>query len=178
MSFGDFPVRTRQHWHARPWKDYAAQDPPQVAYVHHGAESDHEARSITTWAKMYDAMRGIQNFHMDGRGWADVAYHYVVFQKHGKFNQPNICVGRPVNHVPAAQLNHNTGTLAICVYGTIDEGDPLENSTSHAIAAILRHHGIDRVGGHRDVTETSCPGDMLYHALDGIARHAGIARVR
>lgn len=172
------PVRSRHSWRARQWKAFNTQSPPRQAFVHHGAESDREAKRITNWTSMYAAMREVQNFHMDTRGWSDIAYHYVVFQARGKIAHANICEGRPVNHVPAAQLDHNTGTLAICVFGMIDHDDKLQDDTLHAIAQIIRAHpSVTHVGGHRDVTQTSCPGDMLYHALNDIAHQAHISRV-
>jgi hypothetical protein len=171
------PVRSRKSWHARQWKDFTTQSPPTQAFIHHGAETDREAKSVTNWTAMYAAMRETQNFHMDTRGWSDIAYHAVVFQKRGKMQHPNICLGRPSSHVPAAQLNHNTNTFAVCVFGTIDSSDPLQDETIHAIAWFLKQHpSLRSVGGHRDVTQTSCPGDMVYRQIGRIAALAGLKR--
>lgn len=177
-------VLERADWHARSPRAVTAQPTPHEAFIHHGAESDHDARAITRQSEILSAMRGIQNFHMDGNGWNDIGYHYVVFQPHGDLKYAHICEGRMVRDLPAAQLGHNTGTLAVCVYGTIDSGDPLNDNTVWAIAQLLkgtRHDktgvtSIRTVGGHRDVTQTSCPGDTLYRALDRIAHDAGIER--
>lgn len=179
-------VHERADWRARQPIAVTSQPTPHEAFIHHGAESDKEARAITNQSETLAAMRGIQNFHMDDNKWNDIGYHYVVFQPHGDLRFAHICEGRMVRHLPAAQLGHNTGTVAICIYGTIDGADPLHDNTVYAIAKLLngtRGHktgitSIETVGGHRDVTQTSCPGDMIYNALSRIARDAGIRRFK
>lgn len=180
-------VHERGDWHARqPQGVMAQQRNPSQAFIHHGAESDREARSVTTQAQVFAAMREVQAFHMDTRGWSDIAYHYVVFQPHGDLKYAHICEGRLVHNVPAAQLNHNTGTFAVCVFGTIGKNDPLHDSTREALAALLGGAHADKtgaggvrvVGGHRDVVQTDCPGDTLYAAITHIAHDAGIGRFK
>jgi hypothetical protein len=153
----------------------SAQGPPQQAFIHHGDESD--ANRINTGAEMRQAMRGIQAFHMATRGWSDIAYHYVVFQHQaGQEKGAHVFHGRDPGHVPAAQLGHNTNTLAICVYGDFTK-DGVHPGTIEAITAILDHHpALLTVGGHRDVTQTTCPGSHLYAALDKIAHAANLRR--
>lgn len=178
-------VYERHDWHARDPRPMLPQALPREAFIHHGAESDRDAERIDTLAEVFIAMRGIQNFHMDdpAHRWSDIAYAYVAFQPRGHLERAVLCEGRSVHSVPAAQLGHNTGTLPICVYGTIDKGDPLSDSTIHAIAMLLKGHrsdltGADQirtVGGHRDVTQTDCPGAMLYAAVPTIAHQAGIS---
>jgi hypothetical protein len=178
-------VLERHDWNARKPGTMAAQASPSEAFVHHGAETDAEARGITTREQVKAAMHGIQAFHMGPeRGWSDIGYHYVVFQPHGSLRHAVICEGRPVRCVPAAQLNHNTNTFAVCVFGTIDRNDPLQDSTIKALGALLSGrradltgaHNIKTVGGHRDVTQTDCPGNYLYDKLDTIAHAAKIGR--
>lgn len=173
-------VLERHDWHARQPRAVTIQQAPHQAFIHHGAETDREARSVTRLDLAEQAMREIQDFHMDdpAHRWSDIAYHYVVFQDHGAGTL--LAEGRLVRHVPAAQLNHNTGTLAVCVFGTIDADDQLQDHTVYAITQLLAKAAAAKtgvtalltVGGHRDVTQTSCPGDMLYRALPRIAKGA------
>jgi hypothetical protein len=181
-------VLERHDWNARKPGGMTAQPhAPTEAFIHHGAEKDADARSITTLDKVKSATRGIQAFHMGPeRGWSDIGYHYVVFQPHGKLEHAVVAEARMVRYVPAAQQGHNTGTLAVCVYGTIDSGDKLQDNTVYAIAQLIGGRrsnltgatNIKTVGGHRDVTDTECPGATLYGALDRIARDAGVRRHR
>jgi hypothetical protein len=179
-------VYEREDWHARTPKPMDRQDPPREAFIHHGAETDRDAQAVGTIAEVLAAMRGIQNFHMDGRGWSDIGYHYVVFQPHGKLKHAVICEARLVHFVPAAQLGHNTGTFAVCVYGTIDSGDKLEDNTVWALSRLLSGvragmtgaASLRTVGGHRDVTQTECPGNLLYSSLPRIAADSHLAAFR
>lgn len=166
---------SRRFWGARsPKPGMAAQGPPREAFVHH-SENAH-ANTVNTGAEMREALRGIQAFHMDTRGWNDIAYHYVVFQRQTPQRSAHVFHGRDPSFVPAAQLNHNTHTLAICVFGNFDT-DGVHPGTVEAIVNILDHHaGLLTVGGHRDVVATDCPGPHLYAALDSIAQHANLRR--
>ena len=37
-----------------------------------------------TFKEQAAAVRGIQNFHMDGNGWSDIAYGYLIVQPSGR----------------------------------------------------------------------------------------------
>lgn len=179
-------VYERHDWGARPWRDFTVQALPGEAFIHHGAE--HDAERIDTLAEQAQAMRDTQNFHMGPeRGWSDIAYHYIVFQPMGDVKFARVFEGRPVHHVPAAQLGHNTGTLAICVYGNFEHEDSVKPNTRHAIDVLLTGRpdltgcgAVKTLGGHRDAPgqSTECPGDTLYAQLDVIARGAHLERMR
>jgi hypothetical protein len=78
--------------------------------------------------------------------------------------------------IPAAQLNHNTHTLAIVVIGHGGK-DPLKADTRRAIVEILhRYPVLQAFGGHRDVVATECPGDRFYARIPELARTAGLRR--
>lgn len=149
------------------------------SFLHHS--DDPAGKEYTTLSAQRAKMRAIQNFHMDGRGWSDIGYHFVVFQWLGKKDvriSPRAFAARPVHKVPAAQLNHNTRTLAICVVGN-GVRELLAPETEKLIGDLIRKYGPDvtTIGGHGDVTQTTCPGALFRKSLPDIARHAGI-RVR
>jgi hypothetical protein len=181
-------VFERHDWHARPWRAFALQDLPREGFIHHGAELN--ASDIDDLNEQAAAMRAIQNQHMDTDqlahgGASDIAYHYVVFQPFHAGVHARIFEGRPVHHVPAAQLNHNTGTLAICVYGDFEHHDTLKDNTRWAIECLLTRKPqktgaghVVTLGGHRDVVDTACPGDTLYAAIPTIARGAHLRLFR
>src|SRR3954469_11623092 len=107
----------RKDWHAAPPAGpLTRQGAPVEAFLHHGDEED--AKRIQNFEAQCAAMRGIQRLHTSApRNWSDIAYHWIVFQTQGNVPTPRAFKGRDSHIVPAAQLGHNTGTLAIVVYG-------------------------------------------------------------
>lgn len=171
----------RHDWKARPWRRFNGQRLNGEAFIHHGAE--HDSERLDHFEEQALAMRAVQNQHMDaGIGGvlaSDIAYHFMIFQPHGDIPYARIFEGRPVSHVPAAQLNHNAGTIAICVYGNFDHEDSLHRNTRFCIEVLCAHYpALKTLGGHRDVVNTECPGDTLYKAIPLIARAANLARYR
>lgn len=163
---------TRRQWGARPpARAMTPQGSPREAFIHYSDSPD--AERLDTLSEQKAAVRAIQDFHIDGRGWSDIAYHYLVCQPRGRLRRARAFQGRDHLRVPAAQEGHNTGTLAICVIA--GPGDPISRNTRYAIEQLLRRHpSVRTVGGHRDVTSTDCPGDLLYAQIPAIARAAGV----
>lgn len=169
-------VYSRERWNARAPKLMTSQAAPTEAFIHHS--DDIGASRWDTFAEQAEHMRGLQNFHMDTRGWSDIAYAYVVFQPYGKLTRARVFEGRDWHKVPAAQLGHNTGTLPICVVGDF-ERDGVKRNTRYVVEQILRvHPSVKMLGGHRDVTPTTCPGAHLYAAVPVIAGAAGVRTYR
>lgn len=164
-------IYERRDWGARPWAGFTAQESPLEAFIHHS--TDHLAEYADTLAEQKAICRAIQRYHMDTHGWTDVGYHAYVFQPYGHRKYARIFQGRPASHLPAAQLGHNTRTLALCVVGNFDHDDSVKDNTRYAIEQYLNTFAhLRAVGGHRDVTPTDCPGDTLYAAIPTIARAA------
>jgi hypothetical protein len=170
---------TREEWSAADPGDMLRNKKLLEAFVHHTTNAN--AKSIDSLAEQKAAMRATQNFHMDHNGWADIGYAFVVFQPHGGLENARVFQGRETRYVPAAQANHNAGTVPICVYGNY-ESEPVKPETVTAICRVIywvqRHHrkSLVTVGGHRDVGQTQCPGGNLYAELDEIARRTGLRR--
>lgn len=172
---------TRREWGARDSRPMDDQDPDRCreAFLHH--TTDGAAERVDTLAEQKAAMRGIQNFHMDVRRWSDGGYHFVVFQPQGRQKRGRAFQLRPVTAVPAAQAGHNTGTIAIAVYGNFQGDDVFKPATKDTIVALLermnrRHPSLAVLGGHRDVVATTCPGQTLYDAIPSLARRANLRR--
>lgn len=130
-------------------------------FIHH---TDDTAEGLHSLAQQSARMREYQDFHINVRGWNAIGYHYVVFPEYGDF-YARVFEGRPRNAVPAAQLGHNAGTLAICVVGAAQRR--MDDSQRYAVEQLiiwLSEAGapLRTLGGHRDVTPTACPGDGIY----------------
>lgn len=173
-------IRSRRAWHARYGRGTLdSNSPKREAFIHHSASSDNGADSD---AKMATILRGIEDFHVNGRGWNGIAYNYLVFQPRGRLKLARVWEGRGDKYIPAAQLGHNTGTLAICV---IAEDDDVKLSTKLQLIRLLRllkkrHPELKGLGGHKDAPgqSTECPGPKLYATLDTIAKRSGLKRIK
>lgn len=62
--------------------------------------------------KTHDNVEEIRRWHMDGNEWNDIGYHFVITKQRPRCNE-----GRPLEKIPAAVLNYNKGSIAICVTG-------------------------------------------------------------
>ena len=109
-------------------------------------------------------VRGIQAFHRDSRGWADIAYNAVVCP-HG-----HVFEGRGPGVQSAANGDEPTNDdwYAVCYLG--GEGDGFTDDGKAAfVDAVrwLRQTGAagPLVNGHRDHKATACPGDQIYDWL-------------
>lgn len=99
----------------------------------------------------HDDVAVIRKWHRE-QGWADIGYHYFITK------QGVIQVGRDIEVVPAAQVNHNARTIAICLGGlnnfTEAQFDALR-SMCHAIHDALP---LVTFHGHREVNPgKTCP---------------------
>lgn len=165
----------RSEWGARPAT--AAMDHQQFSaisevFVHHADEAGAHVRSFDLACQI---VRGIQAFHIDGRGWSDVGYHYVIVPQDRPFGSDWVFAGRDLLNVPAAQLGHNVGTCAICIVQK--DPEPLKLATIRSVAALARRlPQARRLRGHYEVTQTECPGPIVRAQLDHIARRAGKRR--
>lgn len=109
-------------------------------------------------------VRGIQAFHMDQRGWSDVAYTAIVCP-HGYVFE---C--RWIGARTGANGTNVGNRTAYAVCALIGQGDAAPAVMVDAIAevtALLRGSGRagSKVNGHRDWKATACPGDPLYHLV-------------
>lgn len=126
----------------------------------------HELRNGSTQAERA-YMREIQNFHMNVRGWSDYAYNYALFQS------GRVYAGRTFQYVPASQAPFNThGVSLTCNIGTGDQPSvAMRNTMREFVRWAEKYAGHDlHVKGHRDVNQTSCPGDRLYRLVPSLDR--------
>jgi hypothetical protein len=189
---GSPPVVDRAGWGAdetivRHGPAYA--DAIRFAVVHHtaGANGYGPAESAAI-------VRGIELYHVQGNGWNDVGYNFLV-DKYGTVYEGR-AGGVERNVVGAHAEGFNTGSVGIAVLGNYETGtiskaaedalarllawrldvahvDPL--STLSAISGGNQRFAaglpvfLRAVSGHRDTGFTECPGDSLYARLNALA---------
>lgn len=107
-----------------------------------------------------DKVRGIQGYHMDTKGWADIAYSFLVCP-HG-----NVFEGRGTGRGSAANgtTQGNLDYYAVCALGGPADTPsvPMLASIGDAIGLCRKAGAGAKVIGHRDLFPTACPGTALY----------------
>jgi len=116
------------------------------------------------------AIRHIQKEHMDGRGYGDIGYHYLI-DPSGR-----IWAGRELKFQGAhARGRHNEGNIGICVLGSFVRGRDGQAPTVaqvHSLTALvelLRKQFVippTQLHTHREFVATACPGDRLQAVVD------------
>lgn len=151
---------TRSEWRARnPKAVTTIPIPTPELWLHHTAGSE----------RGHEGMRAIQNYHMDVRGYNDIAYSFVIDPDSLK-----VYVGRGPGIQGGHTEGHNTISHAICVMGNFDVMQP-SNGLLITIAELI-NHGIAQswwrglTGGHRQASgaSTACPGKYLYAEINRI----------
>jgi hypothetical protein len=109
-----------------------------------------------------EAVRAIQAFHQDTRGWADIGYHWLIGR------DGRVYEGRALDVQGAhAGGDNNRNNLGVSVIGDFSTRLP-DGPQLATLTAFLRDQmrtrsiPLDRLFGHRDFKATACPGDALY----------------
>jgi hypothetical protein len=123
-------------------------------------------------------LRGLQVWGARDRNWWDVPYHFLIDL------DGNVYEGRDWRYVGETNTTYDpAGHFLISVLGNYE----LQRPTAAQIEAIadmmtwaVRRFGVplDRIGGHYDYADTSCPGEHLRPYLeDGTLRRLVEARL-
>lgn len=161
-------IVTRDEWGARaPKYRHYIDTPSAELWLHHTAGALDAGGNGVWW----DDMRGIQRFHMDGRGWADIAYSFLVADG-------RVWEGRGVGVQGGHTRGRNSVSHAVCVVGHYDHMEPTERDIDAVVELVA--HGRERgwwgelTGPHRDApgAATSCCGSHLIARIPEIRRRA------
>ncbi|WP_026124121.1 peptidoglycan recognition protein family protein [Nocardiopsis baichengensis] len=134
-----------------------------------GARSP-RSRATTDWSRRTEftvhysagpptqSVRSIQDFHMDGNGWADIGYNFLVDR------DGTVYEGRGWMVVGAHAAPRNTQGIGVCFIGRDGDATPKAEAAIRALyeEANRRAGRVLARKGHRDINSTSCPGDQLY----------------
>jgi hypothetical protein len=167
-------------------------DAVRFSVIHHTA-----GRNAYSRAEAAAIVKGIQLYHVQGNGWNDIGYNFLVDRfgtvYEGRFG------GIERNVVGAHARGFNTGSAGIAVLGTYSGAAP-SREAQEAVAKLVAWRldlahvdpaglltfisgGSERyrsglpvllrvVSGHRDTGFTDCPGDAFYARLNTLAVEA------
>lgn len=90
------------------------------------------------------------------RGFSDIGYHFFI-DFAGK-----IFIGRSLETNPAAQVGHNTGTIAICLHGGQDSKADFKIEQYHILKSLCKqiceaYNNQITFHGHCEVSAKDCP---------------------
>jgi hypothetical protein len=192
VDFTEQPtIITRAQWRApesirRAPPSYA--DGVHLAIVHHTAGSNSYSASQSA-----SIVRAIMIYHVQGNGWNDIGYNFLV-DKYGQvFEGRYGGITRPV--IGAHAMGFNAGSVGVAVLGNYGS-TPIPQAAKAALVSLLawrldlahvdplsrvvrisagnpryppgRAVTLNAISGHRDTYPTSCPGTSLYRQLPSI----------
>jgi hypothetical protein len=161
-------IYPRARW--RPTGGRGSYDPiKSEVYLHHDVTNPNHTRSIDTFKEQCAHMRRLDAQHQTpDQNYGGIGYSFVIFQPQGKLKRARVFEGRGAQHRPAAQFRRNTGTIAICLVGNLEQ-QGVKLATRWQLVRLLRlirrNKSVRTLRGHRDVYATACPGRNLYALL-------------
>jgi peptidoglycan hydrolase-like protein with peptidoglycan-binding domain len=146
-------VFTRADWGAVPPRKVVPLDPSKVTkFVVHHTTGDHRKEDDSArW------VRNIQHYHLNGKGWNDIAYSFLV-DKRG-----DIYVGRGWQAVGGHTAGHNSTSIGVAFLGDgrIELPEPAKAAIAHLYAQARGLFGNVSPSCHNNWAQTQCPGSVI-----------------
>ncbi|XP_055950793.1 peptidoglycan recognition protein-like [Argiope bruennichi] len=149
---------TREEWKARPPVRTTAMALPvgHVIIIH----TCFGACDNTPYCKRN--VRTIQDYHMDDKGWWDIAYNFLIG------GDGRVYVGVGFHNVGEHTINYNDISIGVAFLGNFDNMMPtvqMLNVTKGLINCGIKKGYLTpsvEIHGHKDATCTNSPGKNLY----------------
>ncbi len=94
----------------------------------------------------------IRDWHVNGNGWFDIGYHYVIYRN------GIIVAGRPVALIGAHCRGENTNSIGICLIGNDVFTEKQFNALKQIYVFLKNIYPELKPYGHRDFNEKkTCP---------------------
>jgi len=158
---GELPFKLirRDEWKANPPKEPYIKHTPLRITIHHTA-----GYYPQTFEDALSEIQFIQDYHQNAKGWIDIGYHFLI--------DPlgNIFEGRPVMVVGAHVGGKNTNNVGISLMGNYHppQNNEVTQKSIDSIVILMKYLKDEfkipknEIYGHRDLSATDCPGDLLY----------------
>lgn len=163
MSRLDDVLISRAAWGARKPKSRDTNFTKSEGIIVHYSTRN-AAGLVKHWPDCYESWRAHQRYHMDTRGWSDLAYNFAVCPHGFAFE------GRGWGAQNAANTPLNSSTLSICFDGDANDTPigPAVMTYKNLIERAVLDEGWDaQVRGHSEVSTsgTACPGAAIKAAM-------------
>ncbi len=159
----DFPVELgvvhREQW---DWQDTERTLPDHTINritIHHGGEDFAADKNVIEY------LRALQSWSRSEKKWIDIPYHFMIDLK------GTIYETRPVNIPGDTNTSYDVnGHALICIMGNYENQIISQDQLSSLVnltAFLAKRFSVpvDSIKGHKDYTETLCPGKDLYRYL-------------
>lgn len=102
----------------------------------------------------------IRDWHVNGRGWSDIGYHYVIYL------DGSIHPGRPIERSGAHTKGYNSTSIGICYIGGVetDGKTPKDTRTPEQKSALdgllfdlTEQFPKATIHGHNEFANKACP---------------------
>jgi hypothetical protein len=167
----------------------------QMAFVHHTVTANDY-----TPEESPGIVLGIARYHRDSNGWNDIGYNFLVDQYGQIFEGRAGGIDQPVIGAQAQGYNSvSTGIACLGTFTTAPQPDAGMEALARIVGWKLSLHGVpvrgqltvmsaggpsnryaagtpvtfERISGHRDGDNTTCPGGALYAQLEDLRTRAG-----
>lgn len=161
----DLNIVKRADWGWKALKDTLPQQQIKRITIHHGGVEFNDSTHVQAH------VRELQDWSRSEKHWIDIPYHFMIDL------QGTIYEARPINYPGDTNTDYDPrGHALIEVMGNyeVQKLKPVQlKALVHLTAFLARTFGVDTsdVRGHKDYTETLCPGKDLYRYLqDGTIR--------
>jgi len=167
----DLKVVTRESW---GWEKGDRTLPPHIINkitIHHGGEDFPPDKDPIEY------LRHLQSWSRSEKKWIDIPYHFMIDL------QGTIYEARPINLPGDTNTDYDTrGHALICMMGNYENqivSTGQLNSLIGLTAFLAKNFGVavDSIRGHRDYTETLCPGKDLYRYLQDGTLVRGVSEI-
>lgn len=178
-------VITASEWGARPARATFSRTAPRYVVVHHtdnlNPPNDPSRRTLEGAVRL---ARNIQKFHMDDNGWSDSGHNFLNttggFLLEGRQGSLDaVKKGFCIQSAHAAQDpgklangNQSPGIENEGNFMTFQMGQKQWDSLVELCASLCSSCNISplNIKGHRDFSDTDCPGDWLYSQLPNLRK--------
>jgi len=156
---GDLIIISRKDWGSVSGMKELPEHTISFITIHHGGVIYTGEKETAKY------LREFQVWCRDKKKWMDIPYHYLM-DLEGKIYQ-----GRPIKYPGDTNTDYDpTGHLLICVLGNYEEqklNKVQYDNLVNLLVYFCNKYDVtaQTIKGHKDYTETACPGENIYRIL-------------